>query len=280
MEGLTRLVSASLARHGFDGPVDYRRLQWSSWFRCESLHSLLYVPSKPGIFALAQEVMGSIASDTRDRERQERWEGDGEREGRDFSCAVSRTGSPALAAEAPESLQGRNSSAGSDAPAGQVPDGPHPDPNARRMLSVLQFFEDNDMAYILDRMLSRRNPMSDRLSSGSCFVRFVVIADETQRRSICNALNQWRVSAGEKASGIGAHFASSLALDHVARTRPERQSKGPSPANDSGAPSQAQATSPERKNEALPTAPLGPAPYLDSGAATNIHCPHSLPSGF
>jgi len=57
MEILTRLVSESLARHGFDRPVDYRRLQWSRWFRCESPHSLLLVPSKPGVFALAEEVV-------------------------------------------------------------------------------------------------------------------------------------------------------------------------------------------------------------------------------
>ena len=57
MEGLTRLVSESLARHGFDRPLDYRRLQWSRWFRCDSHHSLLFVPSKPGVFALAEEVM-------------------------------------------------------------------------------------------------------------------------------------------------------------------------------------------------------------------------------
>ncbi len=57
METLTRLVSESLARHGFDRPVDYRRLQWSRWFRCESHHSLLVVPSKPGVFALAEEIV-------------------------------------------------------------------------------------------------------------------------------------------------------------------------------------------------------------------------------
>src|SRR5579871_6692490 len=56
MEGLTRLVSESLARHGFDRPLDYRRLKWSRWFRCESHHSLLFVPSKPGVFAVAEEV--------------------------------------------------------------------------------------------------------------------------------------------------------------------------------------------------------------------------------
>jgi hypothetical protein len=56
MEGLTRLVSESLVRHGLDRPVDYRRLRWSRWFRCESHHSLLQVPSKPGVFALAEEI--------------------------------------------------------------------------------------------------------------------------------------------------------------------------------------------------------------------------------
>jgi len=54
METLTRLVSESLARHGFDRPLDYRRLHWSRWFRCESHHSLLTVPSKPGVFAIAE----------------------------------------------------------------------------------------------------------------------------------------------------------------------------------------------------------------------------------
>src|SRR5580704_1194179 len=56
MEGLNRLVSESMARHGFDRPLDYRRLHWSRWFRCESHHSLLFVPSKPGVFALAEEI--------------------------------------------------------------------------------------------------------------------------------------------------------------------------------------------------------------------------------
>ena len=59
MEGLTRLVVESMLRHGFDRPLDCRRLQWSRWFPCESPHSLLLVPSKPGLVALAEEVMGS-----------------------------------------------------------------------------------------------------------------------------------------------------------------------------------------------------------------------------
>ena len=57
MEGLAHLVSESLARYGFEAPVDHRRLQWSKWFRCESSFSLLLLPSKAGLFALGEEVI-------------------------------------------------------------------------------------------------------------------------------------------------------------------------------------------------------------------------------
>jgi hypothetical protein len=57
MEGLARLVSDSLARHGFTPAADSHRLQWSRWFRCESSFSLLLLPSEPGLFALAEEIV-------------------------------------------------------------------------------------------------------------------------------------------------------------------------------------------------------------------------------
>jgi hypothetical protein len=64
MEDLARLVADSLARHGYDAPVDHRRLEWSRWFRCESSLSFLLVPSSPGIYALGEEIgtPGSSAS--------------------------------------------------------------------------------------------------------------------------------------------------------------------------------------------------------------------------
>jgi hypothetical protein len=203
MEGLTRLVSESMARHGFDRPLDYRRLHWSRWFRCESHHSLLFVPSKPGVFALAEEIM--------DLDR------------------------PSTLPEA-ESRK--------------------PEAEPRRMLAVAQFFEADDMAFVLDRMLSRPNAMQARLASGRYFVRYVVIEDSSQRRSICSALNQWMVSAAEKATGIGSHFASSLELTPATEYVP-----------------QADPT-------ISPATPPITAPQLDSGAATNIHCPSPFPSGF
>ena len=86
------------------------------------------------------------------------------------------------------------------------------------MLAVLQFSEDDDMAFTLDRMFTRINPMRARLASGRCFLRFVVIEDQDQRRSICSALNQWMLSSAEKASGIPADFSSSLELSTTEET--------------------------------------------------------------
>jgi hypothetical protein len=60
MEGLTRLVDDSMARHGFDVPVDHRRLQWSRWLRCESSFSLLLVPSAAGIYTLGEEIVDEL----------------------------------------------------------------------------------------------------------------------------------------------------------------------------------------------------------------------------
>jgi hypothetical protein len=225
MEGLTRLVSESMARHGFDRPLDYRRLRWSRWFRCESHHSLLFVPSKPGVFALAEEIMPLGDAHV----------GSNAHVGTDAFVRPASAASPAYVGTAASAVQRTLSEAKGSATI--------PEPAPRRMLAVTQFFEEDDMAFVLDRMLSSQNPMRARLVSGRYFVRFVVIEDQTQRRSICNALNQWMVTAAEKATGIGSHFATSLELTpatefvpadediRVARTGPERQSKGPSPAS-------------------------------------------------
>jgi hypothetical protein len=167
MEGLTRLVSESLLRHGLERPVDYRRLRWSRWFRCESPHSLLQVPSKPGVFALAEEIAT-------------------------VTTAALGPGSPA--------------------PAGVVCEDAALAPDARRMLAVVHFFEDDDMAFVLDRMLTKENPLRAPLNSGRYFIRFVIIEDRFQRRQIYNSLSQWLTDSAEKASGIGSHFASSLEL--------------------------------------------------------------------
>jgi hypothetical protein len=183
MEGLTRLVSESLLRHGLDRPVDYRRLRWSRWFRCESPHSLLQVPSKPGVFALAEEIVTVTTAAL----------GPGPLAGADPARDV--VGFPAEGSSAADSFQ--------DAALA---------PEARRMLAVAHFFEDDDMAFVLDRMLTKENPLRGPLNSGRYFIRFVIIEDRFQRRQIYNSLSQWLTDSAEKASGIGSHFASSLEL--------------------------------------------------------------------
>jgi len=289
MEALTRMVADSLARHGFDRPVDPRRLQWSRWFRCDSPHSLLVVPSKPGIFALAEEVMdigrtqaseagnthvgtdafvrpaeqssaaaSSVATDVVSTDR----------EGHDFSSepALSKRSAPKGAV-----TPARNSTA---LAAAGIADGTHTTDVVRRMLAVLQFSEDDDMAFTLDRMFTRANPMRARFATGRCFLRFVVIEDQAQRRSICAALNQWMLSSAEKASGIGTDFQSSLELreytatDRVGRTLlPDKADTIKLSAH----------TMPSTASTSASEVPLR---HFDSGANKNLHCPHPLPSGF
>ncbi len=140
------------------------------------------------------------------------------------------------------------------------------------MLAVLQFSEDDDMAFTLDRMFTCANPMRARLASGRCFLRFVVIEDQTQRRNICNALNQWMRSSAEKASGIGVDFQSSLEFtDGAGTTRVGRTLLSDNADS---------TTTPAQAARAQASDAASQAPNLDSGANKNLHCPHPLPSGF
>jgi hypothetical protein len=271
MEALTHMVADSLARHGFDIPVDPRRLQWSRWFRCDSPHSLLVVPSKPGIFALAEEVMDlgrdkDVDTDTAHvgtaapgcpAEQSSAAASSAsalatstDQEGHDFSRAVSAaTTRAASAAELP----------------------------TRRMLAVLQFSEDDDMAFTLDRMFTRANPMRARFASGRCFLRFVIIEDQAQRRSICAALNQWMLSSAEKASGIGTDFQSSLELREYAATDRVGRTLLSDKADTITSPAHTMPSTGSTFVQAVSEVPL---PRFDSGAHKNLHCPHPLPSGF
>ncbi len=260
MEGLTRLVSESLARHGFDRPLDYRRLHWSRWFRCESHHSLLFVPSKPGVFALAEEIthVATAASAVPQSE--------------------ASGSAQSLLSETAPMVEGRHAY------------------TPARMLAVTQFFEADDMAFVLDRMLSRQNPMRAQLESGRYFVRFVVIEDLAQRRSIAGALDQWMISAAERATGIGSHFATSLELTPATEFIPRDENQG-TLFDETNAARPLRPTLVERTfqstkdvdtaiskvvsdDAARSASSPARAPQLDSGAATNIHCPSQFPSGF
>lgn len=223
MESSIRLVSQSLARQGLEGRSDYRRLPWSHWFRCESHHSLLVVPSKPGVFAIAEEVTEAACSPR---------------------------------------LRAVNEAEGS----GSIPEAESPKREARRMLAVIRFFGEDDMALVLDRMLSHQNPTRSRFAGGRYFVRFVVIEDPLDRRSVSNALNQWILCSAEKDTGTGSHFATSLEL------MPEPPSLNRTHAPESVPSTRIQESGDERG--------LTTVPRLNSAIATTIHCSSSFPSGF
>ncbi len=57
MEGLERMVSESFARLGVESAFDYRRVEWCRWFRCADSYSLVLMSSKPGVFALGEEIV-------------------------------------------------------------------------------------------------------------------------------------------------------------------------------------------------------------------------------
>ena len=291
METLSRLVTESLARHGFDRPLDYRRLQWSHWFRCESHHSLLVVPSKPGVFALAEEVMdlasapdhGGTEASSVPRSLSEAKASVSVRradtnltraavEERRFSACPEQAKRAEWAAS---DAQKNAASAAEVQLASREPNRESPS----RMLAVAQFYEDDDMAFVLDRMLSHENPMRTRLASGHYFVRFVVIEDPFQRRSVCNALNQWIVSSAEKATGIGSHFATSLEFTSGA----EQGCVATAASTVPGTLSEAKGSSTSGSLKSSKPCDSGrptTAARLNSAIATTIHGSSSFPSGF
>jgi len=283
MEGLTRLVSESFARHGFDRPLDYRRLQWSRWFACESPHSLLVVPSKPGVFAVAEKIMnvGTAALSCPAEQSSA-----GPLPQTSFAADTNRVHSveerPFRAG--PERAQRVEGAASSASPstaalAAGIPDGGNRSSAIGRMLAVLHFGEDDDMAFVLDRMFTRQNPLRDRLASGRCFLRYVIMEDASQRRRTCHSLNQWLGSQGEMASGIASHFAASLELksESVGRSH----GNGPAFLANAEIGDAVPAATTAATNSNLASAPRSTLdPSLDSGFAKNFHCPQPFPSGF
>ena len=153
MEELTRLVTESMARHGIEVPVDPGRLQWSKWSRCRSSLDLLRVPTKPGLFALAEELVGP-----------------------------------------------------GEAAAG------------KRMLAVFQINETQDLDISLLRLFAPDNELARRLADGRVFVRYVVVEDDTHRRSVYASMQRWLASSAETASGIlgdPPHATWAAAMDEI-----------------------------------------------------------------
>jgi hypothetical protein len=72
----------------------------------------------------------------------------------------------------------------------------------KRILAVFQITETEDLCVALSRSFAPGNSLRGRLASGSCFVRFVTVADPVHRKAACTALNQWLAGSAETATGI------------------------------------------------------------------------------
>jgi len=136
MENLDRIVADTLAQSGFETPVYLRPIPWSRWFRCESSFSLLLVPSAPGLYALAEEIVAPSEA------------------------------------------------------------------SAKRMLAVFDIGETDDLCVTLSRKFAPSSPLSGRLSTGRCFVRFAQFRDAERRRMVCNSLKRWLAASSQAATGL------------------------------------------------------------------------------
>jgi len=167
MESISQLVESSLARHGVPANFDHLRLQWTSWFRCESSFSVLLAPAKPGIFALGEEIIPPAPADL------------AATEGEITKVMGPRASSPA------ELIDGHNR------------------PVSKRMLALFQISEADDLGMALGRLFLPGNPLRERLTAGRCFARYAMVEDPDQRRIATEVFQRWMQESAETASGIG-----------------------------------------------------------------------------
>jgi len=78
----------------------------------------------------------------------------------------------------------------------------------KRMLALFQISEANDLGMALGRLFLSGNPARERLASGHCFARYVVVEDPTQRRTALTALQRWMATSTQAASGVTNALAS------------------------------------------------------------------------
>ena len=171
MVNISQIVDESLARLGVEPTFDHLRLQWSRWFRCDSSFSVLLAPAKPGIFAIADEIIPQSAELARDAEVPD---------GRTtlvqrFSAGKWETAIP--------------SPVGTAEPA-----------RAKRRLALLEIRETDDIGMALGRLFLPGNPLREKLEAGKCFARYAVIEDSAERSTACAVFQRWLHDSTEKNS--------------------------------------------------------------------------------
>jgi hypothetical protein len=88
-----------------------------------------------------------------------------------------------------------------------IPPGELPATGGKRMLGLFQISEAEDLGSEMGRMFAPHHPLRERIGSGRCFARYVVVQDGDERRNAAETLKRWLASSTETASGISADFA-------------------------------------------------------------------------
>ena len=84
--------------------------------------------------------------------------------------------------------------------AASEPRGRHPERSegspaeGKRMLALYRISEAADLGMAMGRLFLPGNPERERLSSGRCFARYVVVEDSNQRRAAFTAMQRWMAS--------------------------------------------------------------------------------------
>ena len=157
MVEISKIVDDALAKNGVAPTFDHLRLQWSRWFRCDSSFSVLLAPAKPGIFAIAEEIVH-----------------------------VAEEPAPLPAESVAQSFEPCTND-------GQA----HPDLAAevslarKRMLALLEIRETGDIGMALGRLFLPGNPLREKLETGKCFTRYAVIEDSAERSSAYQIFKRW-----------------------------------------------------------------------------------------
>ncbi len=71
----------------------------------------------------------------------------------------------------------------------------------KRMLSLFQIAETDDIGMALGRLFLPGNPLRERLAAGKCFARYTVIADAVERATAYGVFQRWM----QESSAIGSY---------------------------------------------------------------------------
>ena len=149
---------------------------------------------------------------------------------------------------------------------------------SKRMLAVFEIAETDDLCVTLSRHFAPSSPLSARLASGRCFVRFAQLRDAERRRMVCNSLKRWMAASTQTATGLAPEISTKdlgIARDFT-KSDVGRQGNATSDASQIHP---IQASSPTLSNPGSLEV-TAPQQSQDAHAAASGDEPPPLPSGF